>query len=68
MKRSVAELCSKLPNMQLEPDASGLENVQKLVVYAQALAVRMDAVETKYKARIEELEKRDPTKKIESSS
>ena len=27
MKRFVAELCSELPNMQLEPDASVLENV-----------------------------------------
>ena len=45
MKRVVAELCSELPDMQLEPDASILENVKKVLVHAQALAVRMDAVE-----------------------
>ena len=45
MKRYVAELCSDLPDMQIEPDASILENVRKVVVHAQALAVRMDTVE-----------------------
>lgn len=45
--------------MQLEPDASVLDTVQKVVVHAQALVVRMDIVEAEYKARIEELEKRD---------
>ena len=45
--------------MQLEPEASILDNVQKVAVHAQALVVRMDIVEAKYKARIEELEKRD---------
>ena len=53
------ELCSELPDMQLEPDASILDNVQKVVLRAQALAVRMDTVEAEYKARIEELEKWD---------
>ena len=61
MKRSVAELCSKLSNMQLEPNGLVLENVQKVVVCTQELAVIMDIVEAEYKARIEELEKRDPT-------
>ena len=59
LKRDVVELCSELPEMQLELDASILDNVQKVVVHAQALAVRMDIVEVEYKARIEELEKRD---------
>ena len=27
LKRAIVELCSELPNMQLEPDASILENV-----------------------------------------
>ena len=64
MKRSVAELCFELLDMQLDPDASVLENVQKVVVCTQALAVRMDTVEAEYKARIEELEKRDPTEQL----
>ena len=54
--------------MQLELDASVLENVQKVVVRAQALAVIMDAVEAKYKARIEEMEKRDPTEQLKAST
>lgn len=60
----MAELCSELLDRQLEPDASILENVQKVVVHAQALAVRMDIVEEEYKARIEEVEKRDPTEQL----
>ena len=64
MKRSMAELCFELPDMQQEPDTFVLENVQKVVVCAQALVVRMDAVEVEYKARIEELEKRDPTEQL----
>ena len=35
---------------------------------AQALAVKMDAVEAKYKARIEELEKRDLTKNLKATT
>ena len=58
LKRDVMDLCLELLDMQLEPDASILDNVQKVVVRAQALAVRMDTVEAEYKARIEELEKR----------
>ena len=58
------ELCSKLPNMQLEPDALVLDNVHKVVLHAQALAVIMDTLEVEYKARIEELEKRDPTEQL----
>ena len=65
LKRVVVELCSELPDMQLEADASILDNVQKVVVHAQALAVRMDMVETEYKARIEELEKRDLSEQLE---
>ena len=68
MKRSMVELCSKLPDMQLEPDASVLENVQKVVVHAQALAVRMDAVEVEYKAKIEELEKKDPVEQLKAAT
>ena len=55
------ELCSELLDMQLEPDTSILDNVHKVVVHAQALAFRMDTVKAEYKARIEELEKRDLT-------
>lgn len=64
LKRVVVELCSELPDMQLELNASILENVQKVVVCSQALVVRMDVVEAEYKAKIEELEKRDPTKQL----
>lgn len=55
------ELYLELPNVQLEPKASILDNVQKVVVCAQALAIRMDTIETEYKAKIAELEKRDPS-------
>ena len=41
-----------------------MDNVQKVIVCAQALAVRMDTIEAEYKARIEELEKRDPSAKL----
>lgn len=58
MKSAVVELCSELPDMQLDPDASILDNVHKAVVRTQALAVRMDTVEVEYKAMIKELEKR----------
>ena len=57
MRKVVANLCSELPYMQLEADALVMENVQKVVVRVKAIALRMDIVETKYKARIEELEK-----------
>ena len=50
--------------MQLEPDTSILDNVQKVVVRAQALVVRIDTVKAEYKARIEELEKRDPSEQL----
>ena len=53
------ELCLELPDMQLEPEASILDNVQKVVVCTQALAIRIDTVEVEYKANIAELEKRD---------
>ena len=58
------ELCLELPDIQLEPDSSILDNVQKVVVHTQALAVRMDTVEAEYKARIEELKKWDPSEKL----
>lgn len=57
MRKSVAELCSELLDMQLEDDASVMDNVQKVVLRAKALVVRMDTVEAKYKAKIEELER-----------
>ena len=68
LKWAIMELCSELLNMQLEPNASILDNVQKVVVCAQALVVRMDTVEAEYKARIEELEKRDPSEKLKVES
>ena len=61
LKRVVVELCSKLLDMQLDPEASILDNVQKVVVRAKELAVRMDTIKDEYKARIEEQEKRDPS-------
>ena len=64
MKRYVAELYSELLDMQLEPDASILENVHKVVVRAQALVVKMDIVEAEYKDRIKDLENRDPAKQL----
>ena len=57
MRKSVAELCSKLPNMQLEPDTPIVENIKKVVLCAKEIVLRMDTVETKYKAKIEALEK-----------
>lgn len=68
LKKDVAELCAKLPDMQLEPKASILDNVQKVVVRAQALAVRMDTVEVEYKAKIMELEKRDPSEQLKADA
>ena len=65
LKKAIAKLCLELPNMQLEPEASILDNVQKVVVRAQALVVTMDIVETEYKAKIVELEKRDPSASAE---
>jgi hypothetical protein len=64
LKRVVVELCLELPDMPLEPDASVLKNVHKVIVGAQALAVRMDTMEAEYKAMIEELEKRDLTEQL----
>ena len=37
-------------------------------MHAQALAVRMDMVEAEYKARIEELEKRDPSEQLKADA
>ena len=68
LKRVVVELCSDLADMQLEVDTSILDNVQKVVVCTQALAVRMDAMEAEYKARIEELEKREPTEQLKEAA
>ena len=53
----MAELCFEIPDMQLEPNAPIVENVQKVIVHAKAIVLRMDRMETEYKARIEELEK-----------
>lgn len=54
--------------MKLEPEASILDNVQKVVVHAQALEVRMDTVEAKYKAKIVELEKRDLSEQLKADT
>jgi hypothetical protein len=45
-----------------------MENVQKVVLRAKEIALRMDIVETKYKARIEELEKQDPTTQLKEAA
>jgi hypothetical protein len=68
MRKSMAKLCSELPDMQLEPDAPIMENVQKVIVHAKAKAFRMDTVETEYKARIKELEKQDPTTQLKEAT
>ena len=44
LKKVIEELCLELSDMQLEPEASILDNVQKVVVHAQVLTVRMDMV------------------------
>ena len=59
LKKAIAKFCLELLDMQLEPEASILDNVQKVVVCTQALAIIMDTVKTEYKAKIAELEKRD---------
>ena len=61
LKRVVVELCLELLDMQLKPDTSFLDNVQKVVVRAQELAVTMDTVEAEYNPKIEELEEWDPS-------
>lgn len=68
MSKSMAELFSELPDMQLEPYAPIIENVQKVIVHAKTIALKIDIVETKYKAKIEELEKRDPTTQIKAAA
>ena len=68
MRKSMAELCSKLPDMQLELDGPIIENVQKVIVHAEAIALRMDIVETECKARIEELKKWDPTAQLKATT
>ena len=60
LKKVVVELCLELSDMKLEPEASILDNVQKVVVRAKALAIRMDMIKIEYKAKIIELEQRDP--------
>ena len=57
----MAELCLELPDMQVEPDGPILENVWKVIMPAKTIQLRMDTVQTEYKARIEELEKWNPT-------
>ena len=64
MRKSMVELCFELPDMQLEGDASVIDNVYKVVLCEKALVVRMDIVEEEYKVRIEELEKRDPIEQL----
>ena len=60
IRKTVMELCSELSDMQVEPEGPILENVQKVLVHAKAIALRMDTVEIEYKAKIEELKKQDP--------
>ena len=64
----MAELCSELLDMQLEPDAPIIENVQKLIVRAKAIVLKVDIVKTEYKARIEELEKRDSNAQLKATT
>ena len=54
--------------MRVEPEGPILENVWKVVVRAKEIALRMDTVETEYKARIEELEKWDPTAQLKEAA
>ena len=68
MRKFVAELCSELPDMQLELDGPIIENVWKVIMCAKAIVLRMDTVEIEYKAKIEELEKRDPTMQLKATT
>jgi hypothetical protein len=68
MRKFVAELCSELLDMQLEPDAPIIENVQKVIVHTKEIALRMETVEIEYKARIEELEKQDLTAQLKAAT
>lgn len=68
LKKVIVELCSKVLDMQLEPEASILDNVQKVVVRAWVLAVIMDTVKAEYKAKIVELEKRDPSEQLKADT
>lgn len=54
--------------MQLDDDASIMDNVQKVVLRAKALAVIMDIVEVEYKAQIDELEKKDLTEQLKAAA
>ena len=40
----MVELCSELLDMQLEPDALVMENIQKVVLHEKAIELRMDTV------------------------
>jgi hypothetical protein len=68
MRKSVVELCSKLLDIQLEPNGPIIENVRKVIVCTKAIVLRMDRVEIEYKARIEELEKLDPTVQLKATA
>ena len=64
----MVELCSELPDMQLQPNGPILENVQKVIMHTKAISLRMDIVETNYKARIEEMEKQDPIVQLKAAA
>lgn len=68
LKKVIVELFFELQDMQLEPEASILDNVQKVVVCTQALEIRMDMVEAKYKAKIVELEKRKLSEQLKADA
>ena len=65
LKKVIAELYLELLDMQLEPKASILDNVEKVVVRTKVLVIRMDTVETDYKAKIMELQQRDQSTSTE---
>ena len=46
MRKFVAELCSEILEMQLEPNAHILEKVQKGVLRLRTIELKMDTVET----------------------
>lgn len=47
MRKSVVELCSELPDMQLEPNSPIIENVQKVIVHMKELEKRDPTMQLK---------------------
>ena len=50
IRKTIAKLCSELPNMQVELEGPILENAWKVVIRTKEITLRMDIVEMEYKA------------------